>query len=279
MLHKETTPQGKKNMSQTKLKPFSSMPKFYGKTPTPEFVLSAWPIFGGEGDETTTTTTTTQDDGTTTTTGNDTTTTTTGNDKTTTAGGSGSDDVISKLQSDPNALNQLLQQVQNLQNDLKTVTGKHDALQQEKDQQARSQMSKEQQLQTDLDNATVALEKMDRVIRRVALENAVLEHKDVQWHSIRQMMAELKDDEYDVDVDLDGGCATVTGIKDAVNRISKECPWLVANKANNPVGSSTQTRRTAGNPPRSPGNQDQQKAKRAGLISRFPAISSGQPIR
>lgn len=229
--------------------------------------LAAWPIFGGEdpveqpkpGDPA-------NDQGNQ---GNG-----AGQTTTTPAGGLQDNDQISRLKDDPEALTTLLRQVQNLEADLKAVSSERDSFQEEKDQAARLQMSKEQQLQTDLDNANLQIERMQAVISQAAIKNAILEQGDYSWHSITQMMAELDPKNYDVDIDLDNGKAVVSGMESEVKRIADKCPWLVKSSAK--TESSAGGRRTAGSPPRPPANQEQQKAKRDALISRFPVIAQGR---
>lgn len=228
-----------------------------------ENICAQLPIFGG----TTPTTVTVTTDPKTTTTDPKTTTT---DPKTT----PNTPDPLAELQADPKKLQDLLAQVTTLQSDLSKVTKDHGTLQKEKDDAARAQMGKEEQLQTDLNNAQEIIQKMDRVIRHTALTNAILENGDYQWHSVRQMMAELDATKHEVQIDLEGGKATVTGVDNEVKRIAQQCPWLLKSTAGPSItNGAPAVGRPSGAPPAGPrGSAVDKSTRRANLIGKFSAI-------
>lgn len=180
-----------------------------------------------------------------------------------------------QISNDPKVIAQLLKQVSDLQKTLSSTTAERDKFVEDQQKAERAQQTREQQLETDLANSQAAVEKMDRVIRTMAVQNAFLSAADIQWNSVRQAMAELDDSAYDIDVNLDGGTATVNGIESEVKRIAEKCPWLVkaaaADEGNN--GNPPKPRKPAsGTPPAPPNNNEAKVAKRADLMKRFPAI-------
>src|SRR6516162_4049332 len=184
-------------------------------------------------------------------------------------------DPVAQLQADPNALSQLLKQVEKLQGDLSKVTTERDGYVQKQQEDARKTQTREEQLQTDLDTANQTIQKMDRVIRNTALINAFLSQSDFQWNSIRQALSELNEDEIEIDVNLDGGEATVTGMEGAVKRIAASSPWLL--KSGGAKDTRTQQpQRGSGKPPAPPTGNEQKQSKRADLMKKFPVIAHGR---
>jgi hypothetical protein len=190
------------------------------------------------------------------------------------------EDPIAKLQSDPNALRDLLNQVNKLTADHQNATNALTEIEKEKEKQARAQMSKEEQLNTDLENANLQIEKMNNVIRTVALQNAfVTKSGDTQWNSIKQAMAELDENNYTIDIDLDNGVAEVNGIDNEVKRISKDFPWLVKSAGVTDVNGGARgpgRPRTTGAPPAPPKGNEAKKDRRDSLMNRFPVLMQGR---
>jgi len=126
---------------------------------------------------------------------------------------------------------------------------------------------------------------MDRVIRNLAVENAINNSKDLKFHSAKHVINELDPTEYEIDVDLKTGVATVSNLEKALKRIADANQWMVVDAAkDNPGnGSATKTgnqnpgggaRRGSGAPP-SPGAQRQSDAtqRRSELMKKFPVIA------
>jgi hypothetical protein len=196
------------------------------------------------------------------------------------AGGVG-DDPVAKLAGDPNALGQLLSQVEQLQKDLKDAQGKVGTYEEEKQKAERAQQTREQQLESDLQQRDAAIQQMDAVIKNMAITNAMLSQKNIKWNSVKQAIAELQPDEYEIDVNLEKGSATVNGLDKAAERIAKQFPWLVASEATppgNPKTPPTNKPRSSGAPPAPPAADGDKQARRNRLMKRYGVIASGQPI-
>lgn len=187
------------------------------------------------------------------------------------------DDPIAKLQADPNALRDLLKQVNDLTNAHKTATTQLDVINQEKEKQERAQRSKEENLQKDLDTANNTIQQMDAVIHNVAKQNAFLSNSgDTQWNSVKQAMAELDENNYDITIDLVNGSAEVTGMDKEVERIAKTFPWLVKSAgAIDPTnnGGRKPAAPRSGNPPMPPKGNEAKQAQRSQMQQRFPILA------
>lgn len=233
-------------------------------------VLRAYPIFGGTAPTETQPTEETKTDGGEA--GKSTQTTQSAGGETQT------EDPASQFANDPKAINQLLKQVSDLQKNLEGVTKQKDAYEQEKLKAERAQQTREQQLETDLQNSQEVIEKMDRVVRTMAIQNAFLSSGDYQWNSVRQAMSELEEGNYDVNIDLDGGKAEVSGIENEVKRIAQACPWLLKSTSgtttnNGSSGGRGSAKPASGTPPAPPRGNEGQQVKRADMMKRFPAIA------
>lgn len=243
------------------------------KVSTFEQAVASWPIFGGTSPE---------GGGDTITAGGDGTVTIEGKivDKDKSSGGDdgkAGEDIVNPA--DPDAIAKITAQLEAAKKAAETATATANQYKQKEEQAARAQQTKEEQLQADLDNAQATIQQQDAVIKNSALTNALLSQKDFEWHSVRQVMAELQDEEITVDVDYESGQAVVSGIENAAKRIAKDCPWLVSkNKAEqqnpaNTTNSNGTKVRPSGTPPRPPSNQVEKTQRRAELSKRFPVIS------
>lgn len=209
----------------------------------------------------------------------DTTTTETSTATTDSAGGETTPviDPVTQLQSDPNALAQLLQQVQTKDQELNQTKTKLQQYETEKAASDRAKLSEVEQLKTDLAQRDQIIEGMDRVIRHNAITTALLQVKDTQWNSVKQVMAELDESAYDVQVDLENGQATVTGIEQEARRIAQNYPWLVKSSGPND-GSKPRTPRPSGAPPVTPTDAGGKQTRRNELMKKFPVIAGGRSI-
>jgi len=186
-------------------------------------------------------------------------------------------DPVAQLQADPNALAQLLQQIQNKDQELNQTKSKLQQYETEKAASDRAKLSEVEQLKADLAQREQIIEGMDRVIRHNAITTALLQVKDTQWHSVKQVMAELDDSAYDVQVDLENGQATVTGIEQEARRIAQNYPWLVKSSGPND-GSKPRTPRPSGAPPSVPTDAGSKQTRRNELMKKFPVIAGGRSI-
>ena len=242
------------------------------KVTTFEQALASWPIFGGTSAEGSATETTDKDK----------TVTIEGKivdkpDDSTGGSATETEEIVNP--NDPDAINKLNAQLAQANKLAEEATATANSYKQKEEAAARAQQTKEEQLQTDLDNANTIIQQQDAVIKNSALTNALLAQKDFEWHSVRQVMAEIQDGEVQVDIDFDSGQAVVTGADAAVKRIAKDCPWLVSkDKASDQTtaqgnnGSGTRVR-GSGTPPRPPSGNETKQQRRQELSKRFPVIA------
>lgn len=179
----------------------------------------------------------------------------------------------------PEQVSELLKQVGDLTSQVSRLTNENNTYKSKEHDQQRAQQTREQQLEQDLTDAQQTIAKMDAVIRHTAIINAIQGMKDMEFYSARHVMSELNMDSFDLDVDLDNGSATVTGIEGDLKRIAKECPWMVARDKTHVVTSPNGTPRVtrgSGAPPAPPGGVNDKATKRAELMSKYPVIAHGR---
>lgn len=224
-----------------------------------EAAKAAMPFFGGENTEVTTTDESTD----------------AGDSTTTDTAVSGGDTPANtEVAQNPEAMADLLKQLNDATKQIKELQGKTATYEKEKANAARAQQTREEQLATDLDEAQQTIAKMDAVIRHTAIINAIQGMKDYEFHSARHVMNELDANSFDVDVDLENGTATITGIDNEIKRVAKEMPWLVAQAKNNSMGKNPMPR-SSGAPPANPNGDADKVSRRAELMKKFPVIAHG----
>lgn len=180
------------------------------------------------------------------------------------------------LAKNPEAIADLLKQLNEATKTIKDLESRTQSYEKEKAQAARAQQTREEQLEQDLTEAQQTIAKMDSVIRHTAIVNAIQGMKDYEFHSARHVLNELDPNSFDIDVDLQNGTATVTGIENEIKRVAKEMPWLVAQaKSSNGVAKNPMPR-SSGAPPANPNGDADKVARRAELMKKFPVISHGR---
>ena len=194
----------------------------------------------------------------------------------------GSDSNVSSddLSNNPEAIADLLKQLNDATKTIKELQGKTEVYEKEKANAVRAQQTREQQLEQDLNEAQETIAKMDSVIRHTAIVNSIQGMKDYEFHSARHVLNELDPNSFDIDVDLQNGTATVTGIEAEIRRVAKEMPWLVAQaKNNNNSSQKNSVPRSSGAPPANPNGDADKVARRSELMKKFPVISHGRAAR
>ena len=192
--------------------------------------------------------------------------------------GTGSTSTTDLAQS-PEAIADLLKQLNDATKTIKDLQGKTATYEKEKANAVRAQQTREQQLESDLTNAQQTIAKMDAVIRHTAIINAIQGMKDYKFHSARHVLNELDSNAFDVDVDLENGSATVTGIENEIKRVAKEMPWLVAQEQTVAPSGRNVTRQSSGAPPANPNSDAAKVARRTELMKKFPVIAHGRAAR
>ena len=188
------------------------------------------------------------------------------------------EDPIAKLQGDPNALSQLLSQVQALTGELNKVSTERDGYKSKEEQTRRAQQTKEEQIQTDLDNERIKNEKLFNILKTKIVENAISNAKNYEWHSVRQVMAELNPEAFEVDVDVENLSGTVSaGIDAEIKRIASQCPWLVSKDRSKPADDGrVRPTRPSGSTVAPPTGDAAKLSKREALIKKYPVIVQGR---
>ena len=175
----------------------------------------------------------------------------------------------------PDNTQELLKQVSDLTGKLQALTKENEDYKSKEQQATRAQQSREETLEQDLTEAQQTIEKMDQIIRYTAIINAVQSNPDLEFHSSKHVMRELNPEAFELDVDLENGTATVTGIQDELKRIARECDWLVKKngrtEASNTSGAKPKVK-ASGSPPAPPGANGSKTNRRNELGKRFPVI-------
>jgi len=193
--------------------------------------------------------------------------------------GAGDSSSSEDLTKNPEAIADLLKQLNDATKTIKDLQGKTESYEKEKANATRAQQTREQQLESDLQEAQQMVAKMDAVIRHTAVVNAIQGMKDYQFHSARHVLNELDPNAFDIDVDLENGTATVTGIEAEIKRVAKEMPWLVAQEKNTSTMGKNPVPRSSGAPPGNPNGDAAKVARRAELMKKYPVISHGRAAR
>lgn len=243
------------------------MSKINGKTVTNplEAAKAALPIFGGEDETVKTDESNGTED-------------TTGSSDVVDSGDSSAD--TSDLTQNPEAMADLLKQLNDATKQIKDLQSKTSAYEKEKANAARAQQTREEQLENDLTEAQQTIARMDAVIRHTAMINAIQGMKDYEFHSARHVLNELDPNAFDIDVDLENGTATISGIENEIKRVAKEMPWLVAQaKGANASGAKGSLPRSSGAPPVNPNGDAAKVTRRAELMKKFPVIAHGRAMK
>ena len=101
-------------------------------------------------------------------------------------------DSSTDLVQNPEAMADLLKQLNDASKTIKDLQSKTASYEKEKANATRAQQTREQQLEGDLTEAQKIIEKMDSVIRHTAIINAIQGIKDYEFHSARHVLNELE---------------------------------------------------------------------------------------
>lgn len=183
------------------------------------------------------------------------------------------------LTKNPEAIADLLKQLNDATKTIKDLQGKTASYEKEKTMAARAQQTREEQLEQDLTEAQQTIAKMDSVIRHTALINSIQGMKDYEFHSARHVLNELDPNAFEIDVDLENGSATITGIEGEIKRVAKEMPWLVAQSKSSNGTPKNSIPRSSGAPPANPNGDADKVSRRNELMKKFPVISHGRAAR
>lgn len=187
-------------------------------------------------------------------------------------------DPLAELAKDPAKLQQLLTQVSTLTTQLTDAQTKVDAAETEKTAAARAKQTKEEQLQADVENRDILLAKATAIIQQKVLENALITHKDYQWHDPKDALRNVDMNLVKITVDIEKGLAEIEGMDKEAKRIATEKPWMLKPGADTqqPVNGNQPPVRATGAPPAPPTTDAAKIARRNELIGKHPVISHGR---
>lgn len=183
-----------------------------------------------------------------------------------------------KSELSPEQIADLLKQVSDTNKKLSEYSSKLSEYENKEKSAARAQQTREQVLEQDLNEAQQTIQRMDAVIRQTALINAIQGAKDIEFHSAKHVLRELDPNVVELDVDLENGTATVTGIETELKRIARECDWLVKNNSVPTQDAKPRAPRGSGTPPGPANGSNDKASRRQELINRYPVIGHGRAV-
>lgn len=190
-----------------------------------------------------------------------------------------------EISTDPQAVADLVKQVESLNNTVGQLKKVNEKFESEKKTKERESLGREEALAKDLEESQQTVIKMDRALRNQAVVNAINGFKDIEFHDTKFAMSKLSADVFDqMEVDLENGTVTVTGIENDLRRIAKENEWAVKNKGSVPGNvNGTEQRKTpvgrpSGGAPNGSGGDASKATQRKALAARFPVIMHGRSI-
>ena len=152
-------------------------------------------------------------------------------------------------------------------------------LQKEQDKVNRSSLSKEENLQKDLDEANGTIEGLKKAIQNQALLNAVQSNDKLKFQSVPHVIREIDPNMISFDLDLESRTATVTGVDAELKRISRDLPWMLKKEEEQQQQQQQQQqfgyRPGSGAPPAPGNNNNKKQTARAALMAKFPVIAHG----
>lgn len=148
-----------------------------------------------------------------------------------------------------------------------------EAAQQELDRKDKTEL---ELAKSDLDKVQKRADRLEKVLGRNLLETGILKYADITFHDVETVIGALTPDE--VTVDLAEG--TIDGLGDALKRIAREKPFLVAEtkkgKKKEEDKSTDQSSSSAGssgsNPSGPAGGGNSKEAQRKALLEKYPAL-------
>jgi hypothetical protein len=199
------------------------------------------------------------------------------------AGGVATPDPLERLKNDPNALTQLLSQVQSLTNQVTQLTTENTSYKEKQTAEERSKLAKEQQLEQDLANERLRTEKAVNLLTQKTLENALLTHKEYQWHDSASALAKVDQNAIKTTIDIEKGVATVEGLENEIKRVARENSWMLSKgPATDPPKTGDQPNpaapvagRPTGTPPPPPNATADKAKQRNSMIDKYPVIAHG----
>ncbi|AAN02073.1 head scaffolding protein [Mycobacterium phage Barnyard] len=184
-------------------------------------------------------------------------------------------------------VNQLLAQVQSLSSQIQQLQTENQGYKQKETEAENAKKTREQQLEQTIQQKDQQIAAAQNLIAQKSLENALLTHKDYQWHDANDALLSLRDAEgVKVTVDIDKQIATVEGLDNAVKELATKKPWMLSKgpeqqpDPNNPQQQTPPAApgRPSGKPPAPPANPDAAKVQQRQALGKKYSAIRGAPI-
>lgn len=195
-----------------------------------------------------------------------------------------------EINTDPQAVADLMKQVESLTKSVSDLGKKNAAYEKEKSDAERASLGREEALEKDLEDAQKVIIKMDAALKNQAIVNAINSFREIEFHDPQFARGKLDPSIIEnMQVDLENGTVTVIGVENDLRRIAKEFSWAVkvngqqqSNNGGN-AGNGGQQRqapgRSSGGAPGGGNGTDPGKGTtRKALAARFPVITHGRSI-
>ena len=179
----------------------------------------------------------------------------------------------------PPAVAELVKQIDTLNTTVSDLQKKNETYETEKKTKERAGLGREEALTKDLEDRDQIIQKMDAALRNQAVINAINSFTDVQFHDPKFAMSKLSPEIFEkMQVDLENGTVTVTGVENDLRRVAKEYEWAVkkagATETAPPV--VTPPARATGGAPRGGGGDSSTATTRKAHMARYPVIAHGR---
>lgn len=176
---------------------------------------------------------------------------------------------------------QLLAQLQTLTQQVTTLTTENEGYKTKETEAENAKKTKEQQLETTIAQKDQVIEQATNLIGQKALENALLTHKDYQFHDANDALMNLKDAEgVKVTVDIAKQIATVEGLDAAIKDLATRKSWMLSKGPETPPdpnaapATTPPATRATGAPPAQPTTDAAKATQRANLRAKYTAIGN-----
>lgn len=199
-------------------------------------------------------------------------------DKTSSGTDSGGGDSSTPTEITPEQFAQLTTQVAHLTEKNTELNNQLSSFTSKEDEARRAAQGREETLAEDLQSAQKTVDQMDQIIKRLAVENAISNNTDgISFHNINDVISRLDHTSYELDVDLEGGIAKVSGIDNEIKRIAKENEYLVKKPTlENDTSNGRAKPRGTGAPPGPAPTNPSKANRRKELEAKWPVIASGR---
>lgn len=176
----------------------------------------------------------------------------------------------------PEKLQELTKQITELTTKNTELAQSLQGFQSKEDEARKAELGREEALTEDLTKAQQTIDAMDQIIKRLAVVNAIQGNDNLQFHNVDDVITKLDHGAYQLDVDLEAGKATASGIENELSRIAKEYEYLVKKPTLQNDENTTRRPRGTGNPPGPRPTNPTAATRRKELEAKWPVIAAGR---